>query len=201
MVTNHPNAPTEDFFASAAELLLKSSVSIAEQCRQDLPALFPPESDSSPLVHEYLACLGSIALHEAHAKQRLPTPVDINQTCHALKDSLARVTHLDASLQRHAQLFDEQTFHDLLAHYFNGKLSGFGFTAHEVQDVTVLTGLAAPQSPGIETLFFALLVRLFRLADLKQIADANQRQKTALQLTQHTETGIASFGLALQLLK
>lgn len=190
----------QDFLSSAAVLLLKSSLAITERCREDIPTIFSNESDSSPMVQELLAFLGSIVLHEAHAKNPKSETEKINQTCHRLKDALVPAAGLSPEYSQYAQCFDDQAFHELMASYFNGNIEDFGFPPEELQRTSEFIRIPVPRNRGIETLFFALMTRLIRQTKIPSLPETEDRAKAAAQLTQFVETGISSFGLALQLL-
>ena len=142
----------------------------------------------------------SIVLHEAQAKSPASTAMDINQICHQLKDALVPATNLASNYLQYAQCFDDQAFHEVMAHYFNGKIDGFQLPGEELNRTSNLIGIPVPSTRGLESIFFALITRLLRLTQIDSISELSNRQKAAVHFTQLTETGISSFGLALQLL-
>ena len=200
MESKQPPSNPQDFLTSAAVLLLKSSVSITERCFEDTEKVFPSDADQSPMVREVLAFLSSIVLHEARAKDPTESAVDINQTCHQLKDALVPVTNLDSEYLRHSLCFDDQAFHELMANYFNGKIEGFQLQKEELEGTSELIGIPIPSTRGLESIFFALITRLLRLTQIDSISEETEQKKAAVHFTQLTETGVSSFGLALQLL-
>ena len=196
-----PNPPTDDFLGSAAALLVKSSNSINDRLREELPSLFPPQTLPSAMNYETMAFLTSIVLHQAQARLQAIKKPDLNQTFHALKDGLAQAGSFDPSLFTDAKHFDDQTFHDLVACYFKGALDGFEFSDQEIENTARETGLPIPQAPGIEAIFLALLIRLIRLSTITAISETAERKKSIASLTRLTETSLSSFALALQLLR
>lgn len=194
-------SPTDDFLSSAATLLIKSSNSINERLREELPSVFPPQTIPSAMNYEVMAFLTSIVLHQAQARIQANRQLDLNQIFHALKDGLAQAGSFDPSLFIDAKHFDDQSFHDLVACYFKGALEEFGFSNQEIQQAAKETGLPIPKVPGIEAIFLALLIRLIRLSAIAAISDTSERNQSVTNLTRLTETSVSSFALALQLLK
>lgn len=189
----------KNFFNSAAELLLKFSASISQECQTELNKTFSIAPDLDRFDYEYIAFLGAIIFHEAHSKNRQEAPKDINQTYKSLQDSITRVDSGDSGhSKKAAALFDDEAFHNLIACYFNGGLEGFQFSQEEIQATSKQYGLEIPDRPGIGAMFFGLLVRLFRVTNIAKLNDETEHLKAAGRIIQITETGISTFGLELQ---
>lgn len=191
---------TGGFLISAAALLVKSSVSIVDRFREDLIELFPSDTSSEPIIGEVMAFLTSVVLHQAQAQEQVKGASDLNQTFHALKNALVQAAQEDASLLGHANHFDQQAFHDLVACYFKGSLDGFEFVDEEIRVTSEETGLAIPTQAGVDAIFLALLHRLMRYTSIDSMTDPSERKQSTISLTRLTETSVSSFGLALQLL-
>jgi hypothetical protein len=198
MESSNPLPELEKFFSSAATLLLKSSASIAAECHKEMTEKFSVELDQNQLVYEYMAMLGSIILHEAHSKTKQASAIDINQTYQGLKESLARIGTEDPEKLKYAALFNDETFHNLIASYFTGVLAGFQFSQEEIQDTPKKYGIELPDAPGIGAMFFGLLVRLFRVTGITKIENLSNQKAAAGRIIQIAETGVSSFGLELQ---
>lgn len=198
MESSSPVSELEKFYSSAAELLLKSSASISAECHKEMNERFSIELDVDLLNYEYMAILASIVLHEAHSKTKQTMATDINQTYQALKAGLARIGTGDPQKQIFAERFNDETFHNLVASYFMGLLGGFHFSQEEIQDTSTKHGIDIPTTPGIEAMFFGLLVRLFRVARINKIENVSDQKTAAQSLIQFAETGISNFGLELQ---
>jgi hypothetical protein len=198
MVSNNPLPELEKFFSSAGTLLLKSSASIAAECHKEMDGKFSLQLDQDLLVYECMAMLGSIVLHEAHSKTKQASAVDINQSYRALKESLRKMSIDDPQKQKYAEWFNDETFHNLIASYFIGVLAGFHFSQEEIQDTSTKYGMKIPTAPGIDAMFFGLLVRLFRVTGITKIENISDQKTAAGRIIQFTETGISSFGLELQ---
>ncbi|MDA7511520.1 hypothetical protein N8612_07595, partial [Verrucomicrobia bacterium] len=159
---------------------------------------FSLQLDQDLLAYECMAMLGSIVLHQAHSKTKQASAVDINLSYGALKESLRKMSIDDPQKQKYAAWFNDETFHNLIASYFIGVLAGFHFSQEEIQDTSTKYGMEIPTAPGIDVMFFGLLVRLFRMAEIAKINGASEQQKAGGRIIQIAETGISTFGLELQ---
>ena len=198
MESKTPAPNPEVYFGQAAALLAESSNSIANQCCKEIHDTHTVILDLGAIIYELTAFLGSILLHEAHSKHGQGSASDIHQTYQSLKDSLTKLATKEPSLSTYSLLFDDQQFHQLLACYFNGKLEGFKFTPEDIKETSTRSGLEAPTNAGIETIFFALLTRLFQVTDVTEIKDSDEAENATKQLTRLAETGIAAFAIQLQ---
>jgi hypothetical protein len=198
MESSNPQPKLGKFFSSAAPLLLKSSASIAAACHKEMGGKLSNDLDQDQLVYEFMAIHGSIILHQAHSKTKQALATDINQTYSALKESFKKIGDEEPQKQKQAALFNDEAFHNLTASYFMGVLAGFHFSQEEIQDTSTKYGIDIPSVPGIDAMFFGLLVRLFRMAPIDQVDGASEQQEAAGRIIQIAETGIATFGLELQ---